>query len=56
MRSQTPGSKTCACLFLDQMDSRSLSTLLLVGDTSPSQRLRMGIHESLWGRINCHTN
>lgn len=39
-------------LISDQMDSRSLATLLLVGDTSLSQRLRMGIHESLWGRIN----
>ncbi len=39
-------------LISDQMDSRSLATLLLVGDTSLSQRLRMAVHESLWGRIN----
>lgn len=39
-------------LVSDQMDSRSLATLLLVGDTSLSQRLRMATHESLWGRIN----
>ncbi|MFN8613218.1 MAG: hypothetical protein U0931_37115 [Vulcanimicrobiota bacterium] len=31
------------------MDSRSLATLLLVGDTSLSQRLRMGIHEVTLG-------
>ena len=39
-------------LVSDGMDSRSLATLLLVGNVSLSQRLRMGIHESLWHRIN----
>jgi type II secretory pathway predicted ATPase ExeA len=39
-------------LVSDQMDSRSLATLLLVGDVALSGRLRMALHESLWGRIN----
>ena len=39
-------------LVSDQMDSSSLATLILVGHTSLSQRLRMAVHESLWGRIN----
>lgn len=39
-------------LVSDHMDSRSLATLLLVGDTTLMERLRMGIHESLLGRIN----
>lgn len=39
-------------LVSDQMDSLSLAALILVGQTSLSQRLRMAAHEALLGRIN----
>jgi type II secretory pathway predicted ATPase ExeA len=34
------------------LDATSLATLVLSGDLTLSQRLRMEHHESLWGRIN----
>lgn len=39
-------------LLSEDMDSHSLATLILVGDTSLSGRLRRVNHEALWSRIN----
>jgi type II secretory pathway predicted ATPase ExeA len=39
-------------LLSRDMDSGSLATLILVGHTSLSSRLRMVNHEALWSRIN----
>ncbi|MCE7875588.1 DUF2075 domain-containing protein [bacterium CPR1] len=39
-------------ILSDKLDASSLATLILVGDTSLSARLRMVCHEALWGRIN----
>lgn len=39
-------------ILSDRLDASSLATLILVGDTSLSARLRMVCHEALWGRIN----
>lgn len=39
-------------LLSEDMDATSLATLVLVGDTSLSRRLRMVAHEALWSRIN----
>ncbi len=39
-------------LLSEDMDARSLATLVLVGDTSLSGRLRRVNHEALWSRIN----
>ncbi len=39
-------------ILSDDLDATSLATLILVGDTTLSARLRMVCHEALWGRIN----
>jgi type II secretory pathway predicted ATPase ExeA len=39
-------------LLSDKLDSTSLATLILVGNTTLSARLRLVSHEALWGRIN----
>lgn len=39
-------------LLSEDMDASSLATLILVGDISLSNRLRMVSHEALWSRVN----